>query len=97
MDPEILSEPRSGLWCSLEPDERFFRLESAAYLSVSAGRLNLPEKLPILWHKLYALLCCPKTSLVPILDILGSAECETRLDGEFGSLQSPSPGAIFQG
>ena len=58
MDPEILSEPRSSLWCSLEPDELFFRLESAAYLSVSAGRLNLPEKLPILWHKLYALLCC---------------------------------------
>jgi len=48
VDLEILSEPSPSLWCSLEPEKRFFRLESAVCLLVFAGRSNLPEKLPIL-------------------------------------------------
>ena len=48
VDLEILSEPSPSLWCSLEPEKRLFRLESAVHLLVFAGRSNLPEKLPIL-------------------------------------------------
>jgi hypothetical protein len=48
VDLEILNEPSPSLWCSLEPEKRLFRLETALRLLVFAGRSNLPEKLPIL-------------------------------------------------